>query len=152
MAPWVGRRNIPTIPPPQNPHHPHRPCPKGEDYDGCILFDECHKAKNLTKGTQTGINVQALQDRLPNAVRGLQSLKPPPNRQNHHRHHHHTKTDKTTTATTTTKTATAATIHDPPPTTINFTNRIGSAVPTNPPPTLPSARGILQRYGCFGAC
>ena len=39
----------------------------GDGFDGCIFFDECHKAKNLTKGTKAGIKVQALQDRLPNA-------------------------------------------------------------------------------------
>ena len=26
----------------------------GNDFDGCLLFDECHKAKNLSKGTKVG--------------------------------------------------------------------------------------------------
>jgi hypothetical protein len=44
----------------------------GEDFDGCILFDECHKAKNLYPAngqapTKTGLAVKELQDSLPNA-------------------------------------------------------------------------------------
>eukprot|EP01044_Picomonas_judraskeda_P009193 COSAG03_NODE_1103_length_4811_cov_1.804542_1_plen_936_part_00 len=44
----------------------------GDDFDGCIIFDECHKSKNLipTAGTvasQTGLAVVELQDRLPRA-------------------------------------------------------------------------------------
>lgn len=44
----------------------------GPEFDGCIIFDECHKAKHLvptgsTKPTQTGQAVLALQDELPNA-------------------------------------------------------------------------------------
>lgn len=48
----------------------------GKDFDGVIIFDECHKAKNLvaldgkgnkTKSTKTGIKVQELQSMLPKA-------------------------------------------------------------------------------------
>jgi hypothetical protein len=44
----------------------------GEDYDGLIVFDECHKAKNLVpvgsaKPTKTGLAVLELQEKLPNA-------------------------------------------------------------------------------------
>lgn len=41
----------------------------GEDFDGVIVLDECHKAKHLIttgkKPTKTGINVLELQVRLP---------------------------------------------------------------------------------------
>lgn len=42
----------------------------GEDFDGPIVFDECHRAKNLcpdkgSKSTKTGITVLELQKRLP---------------------------------------------------------------------------------------
>ncbi|XP_060806586.1 protein strawberry notch [Amyelois transitella] len=41
----------------------------GEDFDGCIVFDECHKAKNLCpvgsgKATKTGLTALELQTRL----------------------------------------------------------------------------------------
>lgn len=44
----------------------------GEDFDGVIIFDECHKAKNLfpsgtTRATKTGQMVLELQRRLPKA-------------------------------------------------------------------------------------
>ncbi|KAL3320693.1 Protein strawberry notch 1 [Cichlidogyrus casuarinus] len=44
----------------------------GKDFDGVIVFDECHKAKNLTpsgsqKPTKTGLTVLELQNRLPKA-------------------------------------------------------------------------------------
>ncbi|XP_037292604.1 protein strawberry notch isoform X3 [Manduca sexta] len=44
----------------------------GEDFDGCIVFDECHKAKNLCpvgsgKATKTGLTALELQTRLPGA-------------------------------------------------------------------------------------
>ena len=41
----------------------------GEEYDGLIVFDESHKAKNLAakKSTQVGKAVQELQRRLPKA-------------------------------------------------------------------------------------
>lgn len=44
----------------------------GDDFDGCIVFDECHKAKNLcpagsSKPTKTGLTVLELQNRLPKA-------------------------------------------------------------------------------------
>ncbi|RVE49107.1 hypothetical protein evm_006228 [Chilo suppressalis] len=44
----------------------------GEDFDGCIVFDECHKAKNLCpvgsgKATKTGLTALELQTRLPQA-------------------------------------------------------------------------------------
>ncbi|KAG4074462.1 hypothetical protein HA402_015751 [Bradysia odoriphaga] len=44
----------------------------GEDFDGVIVFDECHKAKNLIpsnslKSTKTGTAVVDLQYKLPNA-------------------------------------------------------------------------------------
>jgi hypothetical protein len=44
----------------------------GDDYDGLILFDECHKAKNLAadagkKSSKTAIAVQEIQKLLPNA-------------------------------------------------------------------------------------
>ncbi|CAH8510184.1 unnamed protein product [Heterobilharzia americana] len=44
----------------------------GKKFDGVIIFDECHRAKNLTpsgsqKPTKTGLTVLELQNRLPNA-------------------------------------------------------------------------------------
>jgi len=44
----------------------------GKDYDGVIILDECHKAKNLmpigsSKPTKTGLTVLKLQDQLPKA-------------------------------------------------------------------------------------
>lgn len=44
----------------------------GEDFDGLIVFDECHKAKNLCpvgsgKPTKTGQTVLELQNKLPKA-------------------------------------------------------------------------------------
>lgn len=44
----------------------------GEDFDGVIVFDECHKAKNLcpagsSKPTKTGLTVLELQQHLPKA-------------------------------------------------------------------------------------
>ena len=44
----------------------------GNDFDGCIVFDECHKSKNLipTAGgaaSRTGLAVVELQEQLPNA-------------------------------------------------------------------------------------
>jgi len=44
----------------------------GEDFDGCIVFDECHRAKNLcptgsSKPTKTGLTVLEIQNRLPKA-------------------------------------------------------------------------------------
>lgn len=44
----------------------------GKDFDGCIIFDECHRAKNLCpvesgKPTTTGLTVLKLQAELPNA-------------------------------------------------------------------------------------
>ena len=44
----------------------------GKDFDGPIIFDECHRAKNLCpkgagKPTKTGQTVLELQKRLPNA-------------------------------------------------------------------------------------
>lgn len=44
----------------------------GVDFDGCIIFDECHKAKHLipsggAKPTKTGMNVLDLQNLLPKA-------------------------------------------------------------------------------------
>lgn len=44
----------------------------GDDFDGCLVFDECHKAKNLcpagsSKPTKTGLTVLELQNRLPKA-------------------------------------------------------------------------------------
>ena len=45
----------------------------GQSFDGVIVFDESHKAKNLypanakTKSTKTGLAVQGLQERLPGA-------------------------------------------------------------------------------------
>lgn len=44
----------------------------GENFDGVIIFDECHKAKNLcpvgsTKPTKTGLTALELQNRLPKA-------------------------------------------------------------------------------------
>ncbi|XP_015914780.1 protein strawberry notch homolog 1 [Parasteatoda tepidariorum] len=44
----------------------------GDDFDGCIVFDECHKAKNLcpagsSKPTKTGLTVLDLQNKLPKA-------------------------------------------------------------------------------------
>lgn len=43
-----------------------------DDYDGVIIFDECHKAKHLVNttgagGSKTGKAVEELQNRLPNA-------------------------------------------------------------------------------------
>ncbi|KAJ8712673.1 hypothetical protein PYW08_007977 [Mythimna loreyi] len=44
----------------------------GDDFDGCIVFDECHKAKNLCpvgsgKATKTGLTALELQNKLPKA-------------------------------------------------------------------------------------
>jgi hypothetical protein len=44
----------------------------GEDFDGVIVFDECHKAKNLcptgsSKPTKTGLTALELQNKLPKA-------------------------------------------------------------------------------------
>lgn len=44
----------------------------GEDFDGLIIFDECHRAKNLcptgsSKPTKTGLTVLELQNKLPKA-------------------------------------------------------------------------------------
>jgi hypothetical protein len=44
----------------------------GSEFDGCIVFDECHKAKNLcpvgsSKPTKTGLIALELQNRLPKA-------------------------------------------------------------------------------------
>ncbi|XP_067015400.2 protein strawberry notch isoform X2 [Anabrus simplex] len=44
----------------------------GEDFDGLIVFDECHRAKNLcpvgsSKPTKTGLTVLDLQNKLPKA-------------------------------------------------------------------------------------
>nr|CAD7265835.1 unnamed protein product [Timema shepardi] len=44
----------------------------GDDFDGVIVFDECHRAKNLcpagsTKPTKTGLTVLELQNKLPKA-------------------------------------------------------------------------------------
>ncbi|XP_018017597.1 protein strawberry notch homolog 1 isoform X2 [Hyalella azteca] len=44
----------------------------GDDFDGCIIFDECHRAKNLcpagsAKPTKTGLTVLELQNKLPKA-------------------------------------------------------------------------------------
>ncbi|XP_034237026.1 protein strawberry notch isoform X2 [Thrips palmi] len=44
----------------------------GEDFDGCIIFDECHRAKNLcptgsSKPTKTGLTVLEIQNQLPKA-------------------------------------------------------------------------------------
>lgn len=44
----------------------------GDDFDGCIIFDECHRAKNLcpagsAKPTKTGLTVLDLQNKLPKA-------------------------------------------------------------------------------------
>ncbi|XP_030075420.1 protein strawberry notch homolog 1 isoform X2 [Microcaecilia unicolor] len=44
----------------------------GDDFDGAIIFDECHKAKNLcpvgsSKPTKTGLAVLELQNKLPKA-------------------------------------------------------------------------------------
>jgi hypothetical protein len=44
----------------------------GDSFDGVIVFDECHKAKNLVpcgsaKPTKTGLAVLELQEKLPNA-------------------------------------------------------------------------------------
>ena len=44
----------------------------GKSFDGLIVFDECHKAKNLVpvgsaKPTKTGLSVLELQEKLPNA-------------------------------------------------------------------------------------
>ena len=49
----------------------------GKGFEGCILFDESHKAKNLFGGTQgskptkTGQAVLRLQTALPHARRGV---------------------------------------------------------------------------------
>jgi hypothetical protein len=45
---------------------------KYDVFDGCILFDECHRAKNLVmhdrlKCSKSGLAVQDLQTKLPNA-------------------------------------------------------------------------------------
>ncbi|GLH00308.1 Protein strawberry notch [Gryllus bimaculatus] len=44
----------------------------GEDFDGLVVFDECHRAKNLcpvgsSKPTKTGLTVLELQNKLPKA-------------------------------------------------------------------------------------
>lgn len=43
----------------------------GSEYDGCIIYDECHKAKNISvteaKSTKTGNAVLELQMKLPQA-------------------------------------------------------------------------------------
>ena len=44
----------------------------GKDFDGVLVFDECHRAKNLcpavgTKPTKTGLAVLDIQKLLPNA-------------------------------------------------------------------------------------
>ena len=44
----------------------------GDDFDGVIIFDECHRAKNLVpssgaKPTKTGMAVLDLQNKLPKA-------------------------------------------------------------------------------------
>jgi hypothetical protein len=44
----------------------------GEDFDGCIIFDECHRAKNCVpgdedKGSKIAKNVCRLQRALPQA-------------------------------------------------------------------------------------
>lgn len=44
----------------------------GEDFDGCIVFDECHKAKNLcptgsSKPTKTGLTALEIQNKLKKA-------------------------------------------------------------------------------------
>lgn len=44
----------------------------GEDFDGLIVFDECHRAKNLcptgsSKPTKTGLTVLEVQNKLPKA-------------------------------------------------------------------------------------
>ena len=44
----------------------------GENFDGAIIFDECHKAKNIypdgsKKSTLTGLAILQLQKKLPNA-------------------------------------------------------------------------------------
>ncbi len=43
----------------------------GNDFNGCVMFDECHKAKNIfeddKKSTKTGLAVIDLQKLLPNA-------------------------------------------------------------------------------------
>ncbi|EIE19331.1 hypothetical protein COCSUDRAFT_19644, partial [Coccomyxa subellipsoidea C-169] len=44
----------------------------GPDWDGCLIFDECHKAKNFTPGkeaqsTKVATEVQAIQNQLPKA-------------------------------------------------------------------------------------
>ena len=46
--------------------------PPGEDFDGLVVFDESHKAKNLvpeagSKPTKVGAKVMDLQQRLPKA-------------------------------------------------------------------------------------
>lgn len=44
-----------------------------EDFDGCLIFDECHKAKNATPQTastkisKTAVTVSTLQTKLPKA-------------------------------------------------------------------------------------
>ena len=48
-------------------------CGGAEHFEGCIMFDECHKAKNLIPGksgmkpTQMGLAVKEIQERLPRA-------------------------------------------------------------------------------------
>ncbi|XP_026279435.1 protein strawberry notch isoform X2 [Frankliniella occidentalis] len=44
----------------------------GDNFDGCIIFDECHRAKNLcpvgsSKPTKTGLTVLEIQNQLPKA-------------------------------------------------------------------------------------
>ena len=42
----------------------------GDEFEGCVLFDECHRAKNLvakTKSSKCGKAVFDLQEALPNA-------------------------------------------------------------------------------------
>lgn len=45
----------------------------GNDFDGCLVFDECHKAKNAvaqtasSKISKTAVAVVSLQDKLPKA-------------------------------------------------------------------------------------
>ncbi|CAN0577535.1 unnamed protein product, partial [Laminaria digitata] len=51
----------------------------GKDFDGCILLDECHRAKNLYAAgggvpTKAGSAVVELQQKLPNARQGMRSF------------------------------------------------------------------------------
>lgn len=39
----------------------------GSDFDGLIVFDEAHKAKNLGQRSQMGLAVEELQNKCPNA-------------------------------------------------------------------------------------